>query len=342
VRITGDGVVEGNYIGVDVSGLNPLGNGGSGVFIDNASANTIGATAGGANVISGNNEDGVALTNDAFSNVVVANLIGVGADGVTPLGNGGAGVSHTVGATGNTIGSLAAGESNVIAHNVGDGIWIQGLSTLGNVVLDNSIHSNGGLGIETIDGGNGENPPPVVTSGSGTGASGTSTCPACRVSVYSDSGDEGRSYHGTTTTNGAGAWTFVGPITGSNITATVEFPGGNTTEFSSPDIDSDGCSYAEEVGLNPQFGGDRDPNTIWDFFDVTGDKSIDLNDALLILDHFGQQPGHPQYDPLLDRYIPDLAKPWRTAAALGQDIGIDLQDALANLNSFGHSCAGPP
>jgi hypothetical protein len=39
-----------------------------------------------------------------------------------------------------------------------------------------------------------------------------------------------------------------------------------------------------------------------------------------------------------DRYAPDPTKPYRTAAAVGAHLGIDLSDAIVNLQSFGHKC----
>jgi hypothetical protein len=71
---------------------------------------------------------------------------------------------------------------------------------------------------------------------------------------------------------------------------------------------------------------------------VTGDRTIDLQDALAILDKFGLQPGQDGYAATHDRMAPDPLKPWRTAAATGLALGIDLQDALINLQSFGHTC----
>jgi hypothetical protein len=106
------------------------------------------------------------------------------------------------------------------------------------------------------------------------------------------------------------------------------------------DSDIDGCSDGEELSPNPLFGGDRDPNSPWDFFDVNGSRAVDVADVVAILGHFGQGTQHPDYDATYDRYIPDIAKPWRTAAATGTALGIDVSDALANLQSFGHSCAG--
>jgi hypothetical protein len=104
------------------------------------------------------------------------------------------------------------------------------------------------------------------------------------------------------------------------------------------DTDADGCGDGAEPGADPASGGDRDPLNAWDFYDVTGDAAIDLGDAIAILQKFGASPPASAYDPLLDRYAPDVDKPWRTAAAAGTHIGIDLADAILNLQSFGHSC----
>jgi hypothetical protein len=94
-----------------------------------------------------------------------------------------------------------------------------------------------------------------------------------------------------------------------------------------------------ETGPDEVLGGDRDPNDFWDFFDVTHDRAIDLQDALAVLAKFGAQPDDAaNYDPLLDRYAPDPLKPWRSAQATGSHVGIDLEDALVNLQSFGHRC----
>ena len=104
------------------------------------------------------------------------------------------------------------------------------------------------------------------------------------------------------------------------------------------DSDGDGCSDVAEGGEDPNFGGERDPFDAWDFFDVDATKAIDLNDTLQILALFGTQPGDEAYDPLRDRMAGLPEAVWRTRAAAGAAIGIDLGDALANLQSFGHSC----
>ena len=169
VLITGTGAIDnlvlGNYIGTDVTGLLVLGNENEGVRIEGASANTIGGTSPAAtNVISGNGW-GVTITDPtAIDNVVQGNLIGTGADGLTPLGNEVEGVLVTNGASNNLIGGLGTGQGNTIAFNIGDGVEINGLKSLGNGILSNRIFANGGLGIDLVDGGNHLQNAPVLTS----------------------------------------------------------------------------------------------------------------------------------------------------------------------------------
>ncbi len=95
------------------------------------------------NVIAGSVGFGVGFIGPNNSGMVVqGNFIGVGSDGVTPLGNGGDGVD-IVGGFGNMIGGGARPWSNVIANNGGAGVNVRG--SLRNAVLRNSIYSNGGL-----------------------------------------------------------------------------------------------------------------------------------------------------------------------------------------------------
>ena len=109
------------------------------------------------------------------------------------------------------------------------------------------------------------------------------------------------------------------------------------TSASDADTDNDGCRDGVEVltlQYTPQEGGDRSPTVYWDFFDVTSDAAIDLGDTLSVLAFFGDA-GESGPANLRDRQAPDSLKPWRTAEA---NDGIDLQDALHNLASFGHAC----
>ena len=81
---TSNNVVEGDFIGTDVSGTLPLGNNeyGYGVFIYGSTGNTIGGTATGAgDVISGNTSYGVFI-NSSTGNLVEGDLIGMTAAGI--------------------------------------------------------------------------------------------------------------------------------------------------------------------------------------------------------------------------------------------------------------------
>ena len=65
------------------------------------------------------------LNSTTISNTVITgNLIGVGADGLTALGNLGSGIRIDEAATNTTIGGLLAGEGNTIANNSGDGVEV--------------------------------------------------------------------------------------------------------------------------------------------------------------------------------------------------------------------------
>ena len=155
---TGDGVeittatgnvVEGDYIGTDVTGTVALANGTNGVQIDTgASANTIGGLTttpgtGAGNVISGNTSDGVEITGtSATGNAVAGNLIGTNKSGTAALANE-AGVEIASGASGNTVGGLTpapgSGAGNLISGNTDEGVVIILGSGSGNVVAGNLI-----------------------------------------------------------------------------------------------------------------------------------------------------------------------------------------------------------
>ena len=133
-------IVQGNFIGTDVSGTIDLGNTTEGILNHGGSTVTIGGGASGArNVISGNGGHGILTAGS-----VQGNFIGTQSDGVSPLGNNGHGVLFA--GIGATIGGLAAGEGNTIAHNGLTGV-ILGVSTQ-TAILGNSIFSNSRLGID--------------------------------------------------------------------------------------------------------------------------------------------------------------------------------------------------
>ena len=75
-------------------------------------------------------------------NKVKGNLIGLGFDGKTPLGNTWAGVFVAEGATANTIGGSGPGQGNTIAANGGNGVRFVGQGTTNNLAIGNAIGTN--------------------------------------------------------------------------------------------------------------------------------------------------------------------------------------------------------
>ena len=135
-----------------------------------------------------------------------------------------------------TVGSAPHGEGNVITLNGGDGVDINGTGTLGNTITRNSIHSNGGIGIDNCDGGNAELSPPALTNVTANSVGGLAPVSYATVEIFSDDADEGRVYEGTTTAGAGGSFIFTKAtgFHGPYLTATATDSGGNTSEFSSP------------------------------------------------------------------------------------------------------------
>jgi hypothetical protein len=116
-------VIQGNFIGTDISGGLRLGNNSNGIYLQGAVDNVIGGTSAGAgNVISSNasidgGEAGISLINFANNNTIEGNLIGTDVTGRIDLGNGGAGISLDTGSSNNTIGGTTTAQRNVISGN---------------------------------------------------------------------------------------------------------------------------------------------------------------------------------------------------------------------------------
>ncbi|MFL5803892.1 MAG: right-handed parallel beta-helix repeat-containing protein [Roseiflexaceae bacterium] len=134
---TTNNTIQGNYIGVDVSGIRPAGNRAQGVLISNsARGNTIGGTAPGAgNVITYNGAGGIWL--GSGSNLVAGNLIGVGADRSTALPN----QQNGVGVQGD---NNIIGPDNLIAYSLLSGIKLNGANT---TIISNTLEWNRRSGI---------------------------------------------------------------------------------------------------------------------------------------------------------------------------------------------------
>ena len=132
--------VLGNFIGTDINGTADLGNGGSGVVVDNAPGNTIGGIAAGdRNLISGNDAFGVLINAaGATGNRVLGNIIGTNAAGTAALPNTLTGVQIS-GGSNNIVGGITAGDRNLISGNGSAGVFIDGATATGNSVFGNFI-----------------------------------------------------------------------------------------------------------------------------------------------------------------------------------------------------------
>jgi hypothetical protein len=120
------GVVEGNYLGTDLTGTTALGNQtglvlGVGAFLDGVSDITVGGTAPAArNVISGNGL-GISATSGG-GHLIMGNFIGTDASGAVALGNTGRGIINF--SFSGEIGGSRPGARNVIAANGDDGVTV--------------------------------------------------------------------------------------------------------------------------------------------------------------------------------------------------------------------------
>jgi hypothetical protein len=124
VVLWGNGnVVEGNYLGTDVTGTLRMGNS-VGVFVLSGSNNNRigGTTAAQRNLISGN-DAGVWL--GGSNNVVLGNYIGTDVTGTAPLGNG---YGLQIGGSDNLIGGTTAEARNLISGNLYSGIKFDGIT----------------------------------------------------------------------------------------------------------------------------------------------------------------------------------------------------------------------
>jgi hypothetical protein len=142
---TGDGnVIEGNYIGTDITGEIPRSNQGNGVIVYTAGNRIGGATSLQRNVISGDAYPGIVFSGIlAVRNLVAGNFIGTDATGNVPLANTQEGVLIVEGAQLDTIGGTVPGARNIISGSAsGSGISIVDTASAGIAILGNYIGTN--------------------------------------------------------------------------------------------------------------------------------------------------------------------------------------------------------
>jgi len=250
-------LIQGNYIGTDVTGQYDLGNISDGIFVTGSTGTRIIN-----NQIVNSRANGINLSSSSGT-VVENNFIGTDASATRPLGNALAGI--TISSSTNRVGGLTAGQANTIQFNGGAGVEVTSATAVQNEISGNVIYDNGGLGIDLYPAGintndvldadtgaNGLQNFPVLTSAtisfSALSVSGTLDSKAnatYRLEFFAtptwDSTNlaEGKIFLGSTnvTTDGSGNATFTAafattPDTNYLITATATDASGNTSEFS--------------------------------------------------------------------------------------------------------------
>ena len=310
-------IVEGNYIGTTANGngIWPNQRGPGGVDITNSTGTVVrnnlisGIAVDGVNHYAGQRFGmGIAIEGNCSDTIIENNKIGTNAtgDAAVPnyMGIGGLFWPSTPSPTNLRIGGTQAGQGNLIAFNETWGVLVQAVVNRIRI-SGNSIHSNGGLGIDLMTfgsvpgaygptpndvgdadtGGNGLQNYPVVTAASGTSSqtivSGTlNSIPNATFALEffaSSSCDssgfgEGAAFLGTinVTTNASGNATFnstlpVGSTAGQAVTATATNAQGDTSEFSACFTITGGTV----VG------------------DITGDGVVNVNDLLALIQAWG-------------------------------------------------------
>ena len=133
------------------------------------------------------------------------------------------------------------------------------------------------------------------------------------------------------------------------------------------DSDADGCPDVRELGPDWHMGGQRNPNYVWDFFDVpvpallpsnttgTRNKAVSISDVIAILSYIGTTSANPSQpnangatygsdfnaNTVADGQEYDRAaggvvgQPWRSGAPSG---AVTIADALVDLNQVGTNC----
>ncbi len=266
LETNGSNVIQGNFIGLDLTGTNAPGNSRDGFYVSSPRNMIGGAAPGLGNFISGNIGNGIQVASpNASNNIVQGNFIGVAGNGSAPRGNGRDGIYFTNQPAGNLIGGTGNGSTNVIAFSGRNGITLAASAGLRNGLIGNRVFSNSGLGIDLGEDGVTANDPGDTDAG----PNGLQNYPVL-LDIQSDNGTttiygqlisspnttfriefflndtpnpsgygEGQSYLGSTSVtldgSGAGAFSVAFPVTAMStqfVTATATDPASNSSEFS--------------------------------------------------------------------------------------------------------------
>ena len=219
--------ILGNLIGTNASGAAGLGNFGHGISITNTSNVVVGSVGAGRNVISGNQQSGIAAaatTTAVSATQIVGNYIGVTPDGTTALANLGSGIGLGLGSSTTPPVSGTLVDRNVIAgnslvgviNNAGGSITITG-NYIGTNASGTAAIPNGQNGILLSD---------IANSTIG------GTTDQARNLVSGNVGSGILMMTSTTGGNAASANTIAGNYIGTDVTGATAIPnGGSGVQF---------------------------------------------------------------------------------------------------------------
>lgn len=219
-------VVEGNYIGTNTSGTTAVPNATDGVRVINAARNRIGSTTDRAagNVISGNVGSGVAFSAPGSTGgLLLGNLIGTTADGLSALGNSGSGVLIFSSATNIQVGGTNATSRNVIAANGASGITISSSAT-------NNRVSRNRIGVNTAGAARGNTNAGISIQGPGNTIGGSN---ATFTNIIAGN-PQGIVLSGASASNNTISFNMIGTDTVSNTGRGIQISGGASTNTLGP------------------------------------------------------------------------------------------------------------
>lgn len=133
-------MIQGNYVGPNINGTAAVGNQMGGIFIAETDGHIIGGnTAATRNVISGNTGIGITIQLSPSGNQIQGNYIGVTSTGNAALGNTADGIRIENSNINQIGGDASLSLGNIISANGGDGIYLFGSQTIGNIIQGNGI-----------------------------------------------------------------------------------------------------------------------------------------------------------------------------------------------------------
>ncbi|XZE33950.1 cadherin domain-containing protein [Pirellulaceae bacterium SH501] len=261
--VSSNNTIAGNYIGTSVTGSSAAGNY-DGINIWSGDNNVIGGlTAADRNVISGNTNNGIAITGNADGTQIFGNYIGLNALGTSAVGNG----SHGIYAENSltlTIGGTTSNHRNTISGNTNAGIYFNNVDNsfiYGNYIGTDASGTADVNGTSAVVGRTGI----VLANGSSGNQIGSTSVVGAR-NILSGNNHYGIELQGSSTTNNTIAANYVGTTADGasalgNSTGGVAFWGSGTGNTLTSNIVSGNIGLGVLVG-NASSGAIIQGNTI--------------------------------------------------------------------------------